>query len=277
MKPVRNASRIIAEASSNRSRKSSMVPRKAANSRRARPRPSPSLTPAVAQQIEHRHLLCHAQRVVPWQDDRGGAEIGVRAQRRQIRQELRIVRAERVVEEVVFHRPDDVEAELIGEPSQTDFLLPGLAVAHARPAIGGENHLNADVHAVSPDRILARSILTEWTIFPGEGRAMARHPLPTSPTPSGARCGTIVRACQFRLPRWSPAARQIKASADRLNEQNSPMHLGVYGKVSTAAREGEHGGVFALLSPLPRVVTTIPGDARWLTSCPRGRQWSSTW
>ena len=44
MNPVRNASRIIVEASSNRSRNSSRVPRKAANSRRARPRPSPSLT-----------------------------------------------------------------------------------------------------------------------------------------------------------------------------------------------------------------------------------------
>ncbi len=41
---------------------------------------------AVAQQIEHRHLLRHTQRIVPRQDDGRGAEIGVRAQRREIRQ-----------------------------------------------------------------------------------------------------------------------------------------------------------------------------------------------
>ena len=61
-----------------------------------------------------------------------------------------VVGAERIIEEVMFDRPDAIEPELVRQPSQTDLLLPGLAVAHAGPAIGGKDHLNADVHAVPP-------------------------------------------------------------------------------------------------------------------------------
>ena len=38
--------------------------------------------PALAQQVEHRGLLRDAQRIVPRHDDRRGAEIDVRAERR---------------------------------------------------------------------------------------------------------------------------------------------------------------------------------------------------
>jgi hypothetical protein len=81
--------------------------------------------------------------------------VGVAAQRREIRQDLRVVGAKRIIEEMMLDRPDDVEAEFVGEAGEADFLLPGLAVAHAGPAVAGEDHLNADVHAGSPGRGLS--------------------------------------------------------------------------------------------------------------------------
>ncbi len=61
--------------------------------------------PALAQKIEHRRLLGDAQRVVPGQDYRGGAEIDVRAHAGEVSHQLQIVGAERIVEEMMLRRP----------------------------------------------------------------------------------------------------------------------------------------------------------------------------
>ncbi len=71
-----------------------LPPRQAA----AETKPQPSL----AQMIEHHGLLRDAQRIVPGQDHRRCAEPDVRADAGEIRHELQIVGAERVVEEVVL-------------------------------------------------------------------------------------------------------------------------------------------------------------------------------
>jgi hypothetical protein len=46
----------------------------------------------------------------------------------------------------MLDRPQDIEPEFVGQTREADFFLPGLAVAHPRPAVGREDHLNADVH-----------------------------------------------------------------------------------------------------------------------------------
>ena len=55
---------------------------------------SPGAGDYATQQIEHRHLLRHAQRIVPRQDDRRCTEVRMRAERRQVRQQLRVVGTE---------------------------------------------------------------------------------------------------------------------------------------------------------------------------------------
>ena len=79
MKPVFSALTIIGAASSKRPRDSSMLeaegvelaPRQAAAHAEAQP--------ALAQHVEHGGVLGDAQRIVPGQDDGGGADVDVRA------------------------------------------------------------------------------------------------------------------------------------------------------------------------------------------------------
>src|SRR5262249_27235163 len=94
--------------------------------------------------VEHDRLLGDAQRVVPRQDYRGGAEIDVRAQRGQIGHQLQIVGAERIVVEVVFDRPEHVEAELFSKARPEDLFLPRIIVATAQPPKRGYPHWDAD-------------------------------------------------------------------------------------------------------------------------------------
>jgi hypothetical protein len=70
----------------------------------------------LLEHVEDRRLLGDTQRVVPRQDDRGGAQVDVGTQRRQIRHQLDVVRHERVVVEMVLGRPEAVEAEIGSEP-----------------------------------------------------------------------------------------------------------------------------------------------------------------
>src|SRR5579863_6187265 len=48
---------------------------------------------------------------------------------------------------MVLDRPQHVEAELVGEPRQAQLLVPDLLIADVAPAVAGEDHLNADIHA----------------------------------------------------------------------------------------------------------------------------------
>src|SRR5688572_24082786 len=56
--------------------------------------------------------------ILPWHDHRGGTEIDIRANRREVGHELQVVRAERVVVEVVLHGPQHVEAEVGGDAGE---------------------------------------------------------------------------------------------------------------------------------------------------------------
>ena len=64
--------------------------------------------------VEDGHLLGDAQGIVPGQDHGGSPETDIGAGRREIGHELQVVRAERVVVEVVLDRPQDLEAEVGG-------------------------------------------------------------------------------------------------------------------------------------------------------------------
>ena len=74
-----------------------LAPRQAATETEAKP--------PLAQHVEYRRLLGHAQRVVPRHDHSGGAQIDIWAEGRQVRHQLEIVGHERVVIEMVLGRP----------------------------------------------------------------------------------------------------------------------------------------------------------------------------
>ena len=112
----------------------------------------PEAQPAFAQQIQHGRLFGDSQRVVPGDDDRGGAQVDVWASGREIRHQLEIVRHERVVVEVMLRRPQAVETEIGGEPREADFLLPHARIGAVLPAVAGEHHHHPNVH-----RVLLRS------------------------------------------------------------------------------------------------------------------------
>src|SRR3984957_7180523 len=123
MYPVFNALTIIDAASSKRSRDSSIVPRKAWNSRRARPRPMPRPRRPL---LSRSTMMARSatRRVVPGQDDRRSAEVDVGADGGEVGHQLQIVGAEGVVVEVVLDRPQDVEAAVGGDAGEADFLVP---------------------------------------------------------------------------------------------------------------------------------------------------------
>ena len=127
----------------------------------AEPQPSP------AQHVEHRGVLGDAQRVVPGQDNRGGAEIDIGAQRGQIGHQLQIVRHERIVVEVMLGRPQAVEAEIGGQPCQPDLLVPDAGIGTILPAVAGEDHHHADIHRTLLSRHSLGSLLI-WS-FRGAG------------------------------------------------------------------------------------------------------------
>ena len=115
---------------------------------------------SFAQQIQHRRLLGDAQRVVPRHDHRRGAEPDFRAGRREIGHQLQIVRAKRIIEEMMLGRPQHVEARTRRQPRQPDFLVPNPIVADVVPAIAGEHHHHADIHDFPPGLAQATECFT---------------------------------------------------------------------------------------------------------------------
>jgi len=98
--------------------------------------------------VEDGYLLDHAQGIVPGEDHGRGAEPHLRARGRQVGHELEVVRAERVVVEVVLHGPQHVEAEVGGLPREPELLVPDLAIGDAAPSVAGKYHLHTDVHGI---------------------------------------------------------------------------------------------------------------------------------
>ena len=102
---------------------------------------------ALAQHVEHGGILGDAERIVPRQDDGGGAQVDIGTERRQVGHQLKIVGHERVIVEMVLRRPEAVEAQIGGEPGQPDLLVPHAGVGAVVPAVAGEHHHHANVHS----------------------------------------------------------------------------------------------------------------------------------
>ena len=102
---------------------------------------------ALAQHVEDGGVLGHPQRVVPGQDDGRRAEAHAGTYGGEVRHQVQVVGHEGVVVEMVLGRPQHVEPGVGGEPCQPDLLVPHLVVRAVVPAVAGEHHHHADVHA----------------------------------------------------------------------------------------------------------------------------------
>src|SRR5713226_2485649 len=78
--------------------------------------------------IEHRDLLGDTDRVVPWQDDDGGAECHILGASAEVGHQLNHVGAHRIAGEMVLDAPDGVEAERLGEVGQAAVVVVDLAI-----------------------------------------------------------------------------------------------------------------------------------------------------
>ena len=87
----------------------------------------PENQPTAGEVVEHRDPLDKPCGVVPRQHDHAGTDLQVGASR-DPPQELQGVGAHRVVGEVVLHRPDRVEAEVLGLLHHPHLLVPDLFV-----------------------------------------------------------------------------------------------------------------------------------------------------
>ncbi len=118
----------------------------------------------VREVVEQRDLLRDAERFVPRQDHRAGAEQDAFCPRRHVGEEHGVVGAERVVTEVVLDRPQGVEAELIGQLAEADLLLDHIPVGDVvsvTPRL--EHHLQPDSHGRSvPSRSRAPPSRLIW-------------------------------------------------------------------------------------------------------------------
>src|SRR5262249_22553758 len=75
-----------------------------------------------------RHLLGHANRIVPGQHHHHRAQFGVPGSSRHVGEKLNRIATHGVVIEVMLYRPDGIKAERLGDFSQPYFLAPHLGV-----------------------------------------------------------------------------------------------------------------------------------------------------
>jgi hypothetical protein len=100
----------------------------------------------LAQQVQHRDLLGHSERIVPRHDHCGRPKMHTRVQPGKIGHELQIVWTEGIVEEMMLRRPQHVKAALNGQTGQLEFLTPHLLIPDVLPAVAGEQHHHAHVY-----------------------------------------------------------------------------------------------------------------------------------
>ena len=112
----------------------------------------PEAHPPARHLVEQGDPLGDPQRVVPRHDHRRRAEVDVEVAPGDVGQQRHVVRAERVVEEVVLDGPHDVEAEVGGEQRQPGLLVVHLGIGDAVPALAGEDGLDPDVHGSTVGR-----------------------------------------------------------------------------------------------------------------------------
>ena len=131
----------------------------------------PEAHASPAELVQHRDLLRDTERLVPGHDHRRCAQIDALRAAREIAQDLGIVRAERVVEEVVLGRPQCVKAELLREQCEPELLFVDLSVRDTLPPVRREDQLQTDVHLSPPP---GRSLRTRAII--GEPRYASLEP-----------------------------------------------------------------------------------------------------
>jgi hypothetical protein len=100
--------------------------------------------PAAGEDVEHDHLLGHPERIVPRQDDSGGAELHPFCAPGDVRQQHDVVRAHSVAVEVVLNRPQAVVTQLLGEVGNLDFTGVHLLVSQRLVQVA-EPEVNSDV------------------------------------------------------------------------------------------------------------------------------------
>ena len=111
------------------------------------PAPEAEQEPALAEDVEHRHLLGHAGGVgPPRQDDRARAELHALGLGRQPGDPLHVVGHHRVVRiEVMLGGENEVHADLLGLNGQLRLLDEHLRVGHAVMHVL-EDELQTDFH-----------------------------------------------------------------------------------------------------------------------------------
>ena len=107
------------------------------------------IQPAIRQQIECGRLLGDEDRVVPWQDDDGGAEANALGARRQVTQQAHRRRHLAEPGEMVFDQENARKAEPLGFYHIMDEVMIGVAVA-SRAAAGARPAEQSEFHARPP-------------------------------------------------------------------------------------------------------------------------------
>ena len=151
-----------------------------------------------------------------------------------------------------------------GDPRQTQSLGPTAWPAAFRPDL-------------SPARGVAA--VGKWA---GGATAKSLAPpghLPTAPTPLNVtRSGVVTAPCTTPPSPQAKRTSETKKTVAHLTspppgaERNRAYHAAASPNAIALGR-----ALLRRCCSLPRVAASVPGDARWPRSCPRGRQWSSTW
>jgi hypothetical protein len=108
------------------------------------PAPDTEQDPAVREVVEQQHLLGDAHGMVPRQDDDHGPQLDPARPPGEVREDLERVRAQHVAAEVMLEAPERIEAERLGEVSESQLALHQLVVVDARMV--HERNAHSDVH-----------------------------------------------------------------------------------------------------------------------------------
>jgi hypothetical protein len=104
----------------------------------------PKITRPPESIVKHDHLLGHPQRAVPRQDHRSRAQFHVLGAAGHVGQQHHVVRAHRVVVEVMLDRPQAVVAQLVGELGQPELAGVHLLVRQVLVQVA-ETEVDSDV------------------------------------------------------------------------------------------------------------------------------------
>src|SRR5690606_9142629 len=173
-------------------------------------------------------LLRHPQRVVPRHDHRGRAQLDRRGAPGQVREHHQVVRAQRVVREVVLDHPHRVVAELLGPHREVELLVVHPRVRDLRVELA-EPEVDADIHQWTPT---SRPVTLVTTTLPlrltNETAGSARHP--SSREHPRRRSGHAPRArpASGFVNRFEKALYEtMTPTAELLERTTNPLHRAI--------------------------------------------------